>query len=195
MVLLAIVTNIVASLRRGHYTNGLFGPNGVAGLVFYASVVFGVGGQALNKWHIVSPLYVICFMVIPLLLMMFSEVLGGLLEGKADWKPESWGEMIMQNFFEVFEYVLSYLTNTISFIRIGAYVLVHAGMMMVIFKLAGSGGILGAIVIIIGNIFVIALEGLLSGVQSLRLEFYEMFSRFYDGSGRPYTPVIVGQES
>ncbi len=101
----------------------------------------------------------------------------------------------MQNFFEVFEYVLSYLTNTISFIRIGAYVLVHAGMMMVIFKLAGSGGILGAIVIIIGNIFVIALEGLLSGVQSLRLEFYEMFSRFYDGSGRPYTPVVVGQES
>lgn len=195
MVLLAMVSNIFACLRRGNYTNGLFGPNGLAGFVFYSSIIIGFGGQALNKWHIVSPLFVICFIAIPLLLMMFREVLGGRMEGKADWKPESWGEMIMQNFFEVFEFVLSYLTNTISFCRIGAYILVHAGMMMVIFTLANCGGILGLIIIIVGNVFVIALEGLLSGVQALRLEFYEMFSRFYDGSGRPYTPVVVGQES
>ena len=195
MVFLAILTNIFASLKRHHYTAGLFGPNGVVGLVFYAYIVAGVVGQAQNRWHIFTPLCIVCFIVVPLVLMMFREVLGGIMEGKSDWKPESWGEMIMQNFFEVFEYVLSYLTNTISFIRIGAYVLVHAGMMMVIFTLAGNGGIGAVVTIIIGNAFVIALEGLLSGVQSLRLEFYEMFSRFYDGSGRPYAPVVVGQES
>ncbi len=195
MVMIAILTNIVACLRRHRYTNGLFGPNGVAGLVFYSSVVFGFGGQILNKWHIVTPAFIVFCIVLPLVLMMFRDVLGGLMEHRTDWKPESWGEMIMQSFFEVFEFVLSYLTNTISFCRIGAYILVHAGMMMVVFKLAGSGGILAAVVIIVGNIFVIALEGLLAGVQALRLEFYEMFSRFYDGSGRPFTPVVVGQES
>lgn len=195
MVLLAILTNTVSCIKRKRYTNGLFGPNGAAGFVFYASVIFGFGGDMLNKWHIVSPLFVVCCIVLPLLLMMFRDVLGGILEGRTDWKPDSWVEMVMQNFFEVFEFVLSYVTNTISFCRIGAYVLVHAGMMLVVFTLAGNNGIVSAIVIIIGNIFVIALEGLLSGIQALRLEFYEMFSRFYDGSGRPYTPVVVGQES
>jgi V/A-type H+-transporting ATPase subunit I len=70
-------------------------------------------------------------------------------------------------------------------------------MMLVTFKLAEfcGGGIGYVLVLILGNAFVIALEGLLSGVQSLRLEFYELFSRFYDGSGRPYTPVAVGQEA
>lgn len=194
MVMAAILTNTVACLKRRKYTNGLFGPNGLAGFVFYASIIFGFGGKMLNKWDIVSPLFIVVCIVLPLVLMMFREVLGGLMEHKPDWKPESWAGMIMQNFFEVFEYVLSYLTNTISFCRIGAYVLVHAGMMMVVFQLAGGGGILSAVVIVIGNVFIIALEGLLSGVQALRLEFYEMFSRFYDGAGRPYTPVVVGQE-
>lgn len=195
MVMFAILTNIVACLKRRRYTSGLFGPNGVAGFVFYASVIFGFGGQILHKWQIVTPVFIVFCIVLPLVLMMFREVFGGLMEGRTDWKPDSWGEMIMQNFFEVFEFVLSYLTNTISFCRIGAYILVHAGMMMVVFKLAGTGGIGAFIVIVVGNVFVIALEGLLSGVQALRLEFYEMFSRFYDGSGRPYTPVVVGQES
>lgn len=195
MVILAILSNTVSCLKRGRYTNGLFGPNGLAGLVFYSSVIFGFGGELLNKWHIVSPLFILLCIVLPLLLMMFREVLGAILEGKKDWKPASWLEMIMQNFFEVFEFVLSYVTNTISFCRIGAYVLVHAGMMLVVFTLAGNNGIMSAVIIIVGNIFVIALEGLLSGIQALRLDFYEMFSRFYDGSGRPFKPVIVGQES
>lgn len=195
MVILAILTNIVSALRRGDLTSGLFGPNGMAGLTFYVSLLVGFGGQMLYGWQIVGPAFVVCFLVLPILLMMFREVLGGLLEGKPDWKPEKWGETIMENFFEVFEFILSYLTNTISFIRIGAYVLVHAGMMMVIFQLAGDTLSVGYfLVIAVGNAFVIALEGLLSGVQSLRLEFYEMFSRFYDGSGRPFAPVAVGQE-
>lgn len=197
MVIIAILTNTVACLKRHKYTSGLFGPNGLAGLVFYTSIIFGFGGQILHKWQIVTPTFIIFCIVLPLLLMMFREVLGGLMEHRADWKPESWGTAIMQSFFEVFEFVLSYLSNTISFCRIGAYILVHAGMMVVIFSLAEffSGNIGFILIVIVGNVFVIALEGLLAGVQALRLEFYEMFSRFYDGAGRPFTPVVVGQES
>ena len=79
-----------------------------------------------------------------------------------------------------------------SFLRVGAFVLVHAGMMQVVFVLASMFGSTGYVVtVIIGNLLVAALEALLVGIQVLRLEYYEMFSRFYIGDGRPYNPVKV----
>ncbi len=195
LVMLAILINIYSSLKRKHYENALFGPNGVAGFIFYTSLVFGFGGQMLFGWQIVTPSYVVCFIILPIAVMFFREVLGGLVERRPDWKPEKWGDFIMQNFFEVFEFLLSFATNTMSFLRVGAFVLVHAGMMLVVFTLAEmSGGIGYVLVVIIGNVFVMALEGLLVGIQVLRLEFYEMFSRFFDGGGRPFNPVVVRRE-
>lgn len=196
LVITAILINIYSSLRRKRYTSAFFGPNGVAGLIFYLAIVLGFGGQFMFNLNVVNVPYVICFIVLPLILMFFRDILGGLAEARPDWKPEKWSDYIMQNFFEVFEFLLSFLTNTMSFIRVGAFVLVHAGMMMVVFMLAEMfSGIGFALVVIIGNIFVIALEGLLVGIQALRLEFYEMFSRFFDGEGRPFLPVVVRQES
>ncbi|MBQ1658866.1 MAG: ATPase, partial [Clostridia bacterium] len=88
---------------------------------------------------------------------------------------------------------LSYVTNTMSFLRVGAYILVHAGMMLVVFTLAEMvGGTVGYIsVVIIGNGIVMALEALLVAIQVLRLDYYEIFSRFYVGDGRPFTPVTA----
>ncbi|NLJ31586.1 MAG: ATPase [Clostridiales bacterium] len=195
LVIVAMITNIYSSVKRRNYENALFGPNGAAGLIFYSSIVFGLGGQAVFGWQIVSPAFIVCFIILPVIAMFFREVLGGLVEGRENWKPESWGEFVMQNFFEVFEFLLSYVTNTMSFLRVGAFVLVHAGMMMVVFTLAGmSSGIGYVLIIVIGNLFVAALEGLLVGIQVLRLEFYEMFSRFFEGGGRPFKPVVVRAE-
>jgi V/A-type H+-transporting ATPase subunit I len=115
-----------------------------------------------------------------------------LLEKDPNWRPESWGEYFMQSFFEVFEVVLSYITNTLSFLRVGAFVLVHAGMMMVFSKLAEMSGGLGYLIfMIMGNVIVIGLEGLLVGIQVLRLEFYEMFIRFFEGQGVAFSPVSI----
>lgn len=195
LVTVAILINIYSSLRRKHYENALFGPNGVAGLIFYVSLIVGFGGQLLFGWKIVTPAYILCLIILPLASMMFREVLGKLTERSPDWKPESWGNFIIQNFFEVFEFLLSYATNTMSFLRVGAFVLVHAGMMMVVFTLAEmSSGIGYLLIVAIGNVFVMALEGLLVGIQVLRLEFYEMFSRFFDGDGRAFEPVMVRAE-
>ncbi len=195
LVMVAMLINIYSSLKRRHYENALFGPNGAAGLIFYAAVVFGFGGQLFLGWNIISVPFVLLLIVLPLLVIFFREVLGGLVERRPDWKPESWGEFIVQNFFECFEFLLSYASNTMSFLRVGAFVLVHAGMMMVVFTLAEMGsGISYFLVVVIGNLFVTALEGLLVGIQVLRLEFYEMFSRFFDGEGRPFRPVTVRQE-
>ena len=79
-----------------------------------------------------------------------------------------------------------------SFLRVGGFVLSHAGMMAVVMTLAHMVGSVGnPIVVIIGNAFVMAMEGLIVGIQVLRLEYYEIFSRFYDGDGKPFEPVKI----
>ncbi len=95
------------------------------------------------------------------------------------------GMFIVQGIFELFEVILSYFSNTLSFVRIGAFAVSHAAMMEVVLMLAGAeNGSPNWIVVILGNLFVCAMEGLIVGIQVLRLEYYEMFSRFYKGSGR-----------
>lgn len=97
----------------------------------------------------------------------------------------------VQSFFELFEVMLSYLSNTLSFIRIGAFAISHASMMEVVLMLAGAeAGTPNWLVIILGNIFVTGMEGLIVGIQVLRLEYYEMFSRFYNGGGKPFKPFL-----
>lgn len=195
LVLTAIAINIICSLRRKRYESALFGPNGIAGFIFYGSLVAGFGGQLAFGWQIVTPVYVALLIILPLLVIMFAGVLGGLVEHRPDWKPESWGGYITENFFELFEVLLGYASNTISFLRVGAFVLVHAGMMTMVFTLADmSGGIGYLLIVVLGNIVVMGMEGLLVGIQVMRLEFYEMFSRFFEGGGRPFRPIVVGQK-
>ena len=81
-----------------------------------------------------------------------------------------------------------------SFLRVGAFVLVHAGMMLVVFTLADmAAGMMPVyiIIVMIGNIIVTCLECLLVCIQVLRLQYYELFSRYYEGSGRKFEPVTV----
>ena len=123
-----------------------------------------------------------------------KELLAPVLDEGRFKKPDSIGDFILQNLFECIEYILSYFSNTVSFLRVGAFVIVHASMMMVVFTLAGdTSSVKGMIVVVLGNIVVIALEGLLTGIQGLRLEFYEMFSRFYEGEGRPFEAAKIKQ--
>lgn len=196
-ILLSMILNIYSSFRRKNYENAVFGQNGIAGFLFYGSLVAGLGVTAFGV-NVISLPYILGLMVLPIILIFFKEPLGKLLAREPDWKPEKWGEYIVQNSFEMFEIMLSYITNTMSFLRVGAYVLVHAGMMMVVFTIAQimPGGIVGyTIMAVFGNIFVIALEGLLVGIQVLRLNFYELFSRFFDGQGRPFTPIRVCEKN
>ncbi len=94
--------------------------------------------------------------------------------------------------FEMFDILLSYCTNTLSFLRIGGFILSHAALMLVVMTFAHMAGTIGSpIVIVFGNIFVMALEGLIVGIQVLRLIYYETFSRFYESSGKPFEPVKI----
>ena len=123
--------------------------------------------------------------------MFLKEPLTNLVEKKSKILPEQKGMFFVQSFFELFEVLLSYLSNTLSFLRIGAFAVSHAAMMEVVLMLAGAeSGNINWIVIVLGNVFACAMEGLIVGIQVLRLEYYEIFSRFYAGNGREFKPFM-----
>lgn len=188
LMVCAILLNIYACLKRRQFGEALFSQNGVVGLLFYLAGVNFASGFMNGPAPLPNS---VCFgiMGVCAVLLMIKEIPIGIIDKHPDWKPDSVMDFILQNVFELLEYVLSYLSNTVSFLRVGAFVLVHAGMMMVVFSLAGESENL--FVIILGNVLVIALEGLLTGIQALRLEYYEMFSRFYTGGGTAFRPIRI----
>lgn len=195
LLIMSMILGVYSMIKRKNIGEAVFGPNGICGLIFYISAIYMMLDLMVFKTGLVNSFYIVFLLILPLFIIMFKEVLIKLMEKRKDWQPESWADYISQSFFELFEILLSYVTNTMSFLRVGAFVLVHAGMMMVVFTIAemAGQGIGYYLALIIGNIFVIALEALLSGIQVLRLEFYEMFSKFFEGQGREYSPVTANK--
>lgn len=214
LVIISMLVNIIIGIKSRNAEAIIFGPSGVLGLIFYVGLIAGLGLQMLAGIPIMQPYYVIPVIVLPLVLMFFKEPIvnavkliktkdsenkkGKILayfrsgEGK---EKKSIGNFIIEGFIELFETCLTYLTNTMSYLRIGGFVLSHAGLMLVfdvVANMAGEGA--GKIIIlVIGNLFVTGFEGLLVGIQVLRLEFYELFSRFFKGGGKPFSPVTINK--
>ncbi len=186
-IVCSMVFNMVVGIKKKRSGIYLFGQNGFAGLVFYLSVILAVLGMSFLKIDVLNPWFIICFIILPLLLIFLKEPLGDKIDGREVKLHEGVGSFVIENFFELYDILLGFMSNTISFIRVGAFVLSHAGMMMVIMSFVNSfstGGKIG--VLIFGNIFVMVFEGLIVGIQVLRLQFYEMFSRCFDGAGKPF---------
>ena len=188
IILICMVFNIINSLRSKNVEKTWFDTNSVAGLVFYGSaalvIVLFVSGKKLPGTAVLCAMF-----LVPLLVMFLKEPLTNLVEKKPKLVEGGVGMFIVQGFFEMFEVILSYFSNTLSFVRIGAFAISHAAMMEVVLMLAGAeSGNPNWIVIVLGNLFVCGLEGLVVGIQVLRLEYYEIFSRFYKGNGREFVP-------
>lgn len=198
LILLTMIFHIINGIREKDVEGTVFDTNGIAGFVFYGAVtaviLLFMTGHALPAAGVLVVMF-----VIPLIAIAFKEPLGKLVQKKADAMPKEKGMFLLTSFFELFEVILSYFSNTLSFVRIGAFAVSHAAMMEVVLMLAGytGGGLAGTnwIVVVLGNVFVCAMEGLIVGIQVLRLEYYEMFSRFYKGSGRPFVPFIKKAEN
>ena len=192
LICTCILMDIFVSLHKRDYERAFFSANGVAGLVFYGAVLFGAVMMFLAGKNYFTHLYVILLIVLPLAVILLKEPLGNLLRGLGAKPEEGMGAYLTVAPFELFEVVLSFFSNTMSFLRVGGFVLSHAGMMAVVFTLSEMvGNAASPAVIIIGNLFVMGMEGLIVGIQVLRLEFYEMFSRYFDGDGKPFSPVTV----
>ena len=184
LVLAAMCLNMYTHARHKEWGEFIFSPNGVVGMITYLCGV-DLASAFMGAVTFMPQTLAVVGMVAGLILLLFAELLAPMVEGKP-WKPAGgMGNYLMQSVFELLETVLSYLSNTISFLRVGAFVIVHASMMMVVFTLAGTPN--NIVVVILGNLVVICLEALLSAIQGIRLEFYEMFSRCYKGGGRKFT--------
>ncbi len=194
LIIISIIMNIIVGFKNKDFERALFGNNGICGLIFFVCLLIGISGILIHK-NFFTPLFIILALVLPLIIMFLREPLGCLLK-KKKFHVDSVGDFIASNFFEVFEFLLGYATNTLSFVRIGGFVLSHAGMMSVVLALSeGASAGVSPIIIVIGNIFVMAMEGMIVGIQVLRLEFYEIFSRFYDGNGKAFKPVKIDYDS
>ena len=198
LILLTMVFHVINAVKTRDVEGTWFDQNAVCGLVFYgtltASAILLLTGNPLPAAAVLIVLF-----AVPLILIMLKEPITRLIEKKTPAIEGSKPMFFVQSFFELFEIMLSFLSNTLSFVRIGAFAVSHAAMRGVVLMLAGAegGGSINWIIIVLGNLFVCAMEGLIVGIQVLRLEYYEMFSRFYKGSGKEFRPFLkrVNQKS
>ena len=195
LIIFSQVLNIWNNARHRKWDEVLFSQNGIAGLVFYVYLILALGASMIYKVNLFTkPLIWLCI-VVPVVCFLMKEPFGRLVLHKKPVKPaEGWGGYLTQSFFEVFEILLSFITNSMSYLRVGGFVLSHAGMMLVVMTLMNMVSHGGIVVLILGNAFVMLLEGLVVGIQSLRLEYYEMFSRYYNGGGVKYKASAVTAE-
>ena len=189
IIVIGMCLNVRNCFDKKDYGEMIFGHNGIAGIIFYVSVILFALSK-LTDFVKLPAAPMIVLMVLSLLMIFMSEPLSNLVNGKKDWMPKG-GMFYVQSFFELFEVLLSYFSNTISFLRIGAFAIVHVGMMMAVELLAQGGPAKVIIVSIIGNILVMVMEGLVVGIQVLRLEYYEMFSRYFTGNGKPFRSLKI----
>ena len=104
----------------------------------------------------------------------------------------------MESLVGILEVFMGYMANTVSFIRVAAFALAHTGLFIAIFDLAkivhsdsGAGNAMSWTVLIVGNIVSIGLEGLVVTIQSVRLNYYEFFSKFFMAGKSVYKPLSV----
>ena len=130
-------------------------------------------------------------LILSIVMMIFKQPIARKLEGKKRLYEQSKGDYYVESSFSIIEALLSVFSNLVSFTRVGAFAINHVGLYMafeVMAKLAG-GGIIGFIILVLGNALIIGLEGMIVFIQGLRLEFYEMFSKYYEGNGRLFKPI------
>jgi V/A-type H+-transporting ATPase subunit I len=172
----------------------LFDRNGIAGLVLYWSIIGLAAGFFIGGFPI-PPLVFLILAVVSGLIVMLSEVLKHLVEGIRPLIGESLATYAIQVFFELFETMVSFLSNSLSYVRVGAFAVAHVGLSAVFFILAELvspvHGIGYWFVIALGTVFIVGFEGLIVGIQSMRLEYYEFFSKFFIGGGTHYKPLTL----
>lgn len=171
-----------------------FDHNGIAGCAFYWSML-GLAASVMIDGFPVSPTVIAIPLALAGVSVMFSEVLKRLVAGHRPLVDEGLGTYFIQAFFELFEILISLFSNSLSYVRVGAFAVAHGGLSAVIFILAelvGPSGSVGYwLVLILGNLFIVGFEGLIVGIQTMRLEYYEFFSKFFRGSGLRYKPLTL----
>ena len=189
-----LVINIINNFSLGRIGKAIFSKTGICGTIFFWYVVY----VAVKALVFKSPVGVFDFVVLGICLLgiFFSEPLTHLVEGHRPIMENGLVATLVEGIVELLEVVSSYLSNSVSFLRVGAFALAHAVLGYIIFTMTsliqsngGWGGTAGSIAVsIFGNLLVIVLEGMIVAIQVVRLQYYEFFSKFFTETGREFEP-------
>ena len=191
---LGLVVNVINGIRRRDYADAIVEKYGVVGIIFYWGALWLALKALVLHWPITVP-ELLGLLALPSLVVFLREPIARRIFGK----PAHGGiEAYIENGMGVFEMLIGFLSNTFSFVRVGAFALAHAGLSLATYiladtvKTAPAGQSLSIGIIVLGNIFIIVFEGLIVSIQCLRLEYYEFFGKFYRGEGKPFAPFTLG---
>ncbi len=194
LIIFSIILNIYISLKNKQFLETIFASNGFAGLTIYGSFTFAAVNLLLFKKNIVSLNFLVFFVVVPIILIFLKEPVLIFIEKNFFKKEVSQKFEPINSTFETFEALMNFITNTLSFLRVGGFAMSHAALMLVVVKFCEKCSNLmfvSPLIAIFGNVFVVALEGLVVSIQVLRLVYYEIFSRFYKSDGIEFQPARV----
>ncbi|MGH4125880.1 MAG: V-type ATP synthase subunit I [Clostridium sp.] len=191
-LILGFILGITNSVRRKDIERGFFGKEGLAGFMFYIGVLTLIVSVVYKKPLLPEAVWIIYFIFF-LLLILLKQPLANIILGKKILFENGAKDYFIESSFEVVETLLSMFSNTLSFIRVGAFALNHVGLFVAFSAMASmtKSGFASVLILILGNVIIICLEGLIVFIQGLRLEYYELFSKYYEGGGVSFEPVKV----
>ena len=176
-------------VKQKNIEEGIFGKEGIAGLMMMTSFILLI--LNIVKISQLPKTVGLAMLIASIVMIVFSRPIAAKIEKRDEVFESSAFDYYVESSFSIIEALLSVFSNLVSFTRVGAFAINHVGLYMafeVMSKIAG-GGIKGLIILILGNILIIGLEGMIVFIQGLRLEFYEMFSKYYQGNGRKFRPI------
>jgi V/A-type H+-transporting ATPase subunit I len=184
---------ILNRLKKKDIEEGIFGKNGLMGYIFFMSFV--LIAVAITKIINIPIQIPVATLIISLLIMILKQPIAHLIIGKRPLVHGGIGAYLTESIFEAIETILGTLSNAISFMRVGAFALSHAGLSLafIVMSNMSSNIIVRIFILLLGNILILSLEGLVVLIQCLRLEYYEMFSKYFVGDGLEYKPVKINE--
>lgn len=193
---LGLVLNWINLFRKKRYLVMLFDKNGILGGVFYALGIWaGFYFVGTDYKEFPSSPILLWGLVICIILLFLKGPIFYIVKRKNGGEKESVGKLvidvIMDFIVEALEIFSGFLANTLSFMRVAGLGIAHVSLMTAFQDMANMTGniVFTVLIMILGNVLVIALEGLSAGIQSLRLNYYEFFTKYFTGKGIAFSPV------
>ncbi|GGO62426.1 V-type ATPase 116kDa subunit family protein [Nonomuraea cavernae] len=180
LLAVAYLLGVVNRWREGGWPATLYSPAGVAG----SALFFGLG-LALFGWYAKLGWLAVAGGVIAVV---------GLVLAFTGFYAEAGGGAgaTAQALIQLFDVVVRLGANVASFARLAAFGLTHAAVGWIVWSAAtglwAANPFAAAAVFLLGNVLALTIEALVAGVQALRLEYYELFSRVFQAEGRPFRP-------
>ena len=198
-----LLFNWINAIRKKQWLHLIFDKTGLLGGWLYGSGVYTAFYFVRNDYRSLPDTpFLLSMIALPAFLFFFKPIIALLFPSQTAAHPHKFSfftlvDILMEWIVEMLEIFSGFLANTLSFMRVAGLGIAHVSLMIAFYEIAlmvsrdGRLGVVSIIVLILGNILVILLEGLSAGIQSLRLNYYEFFSKFFQEAGYRYKPISL----